>query len=209
MLAALLLLVVAQACGQSQDTPVATSPHSQDSGYQAITHPNLSIYGPYTIESILDSIWSDTLRVLDGRNSIYYQHIAALAQFIDSTRNDTASLFPGQAFDRIVIRQAQPFLADRGYEASFGKPIELGTSQSATFLGLIRDPLHFSWGECGTWMPTARFEFLLYHQVVATLDDGCAGQFKTDDPRMKFGGLTGKSLSAYRTLLKELGIQAE
>ena len=88
-------------------------------------------------------------------------------------------------------------------------PIELNNAQSATILRLIHDPLHFDWGECGTWVPTARFQFLQKDQVVGTLDDGCAGQFRTEDPRMKFGGLTGNSLKEYRALLNELGIRSE
>ena len=209
MLAALLSLALLQSCGQRQDLPAQTTPQPQGLTDSAPIPANLSIYGPQTIEELLDSIWSDTLRVVDGRNSIYYQHIAHLAQFIDSTKNDTANLFPGQSFNRIVARQAQPFLANRGYEASFGMPIELSNAQSATLLRLIRNPLHFDWGECGTWVPTARFEFLQKDQVVGTLDDGCTGQFRTEDPRMKFGGLTGKSLKEYRALLKELGIRSE
>jgi hypothetical protein len=209
MLVALLSLAVLQSCGQGQEPPVQTTPQPRAPADSVPTPQNLSIYGPYTIEELLDSIWSDTLRVVDGRNSIYYQHIAFLAHFIDSTKNDTAGLFPATTFNKIVVRQANAFLGDRGYEATFGEPSELSNAQGAMLLGLIRDPLSFDWGECGTWMPTARFEFKLNDKVVATLDDGCAGQFRTTDPRMKFGGLTGKSMKAYRALLNELAIKAE
>ena len=209
MLVALLSLAVLQSCGQGQEPPVQTTPQPRALEDSVPTPQNLSIYGPYTIAELLDSIWSDTLRVAHGRNSIYYHHIASLAHFIDSTQNDTAGLFPARAFDKIQVRQANDFLADQGYDAYFGKPVELSSAQSATLLGLIRDPLSFSWGECGTWTPTARFEFKLNDQVVGLLNDGCVGQFRTTDPRMKFGGLTGKSMKAYHALLNELEIKAE
>ncbi|HRD53549.1 MAG TPA: hypothetical protein PKY96_12955 [Flavobacteriales bacterium] len=176
--------------------------------------PKGSIYGERSIEEIVDSIYSDTLLHRDYFNpdkpdTFYLRRIVELAELIRFSSSDSSSLFPGTSFDEVVARQAHPFEGRRGYEATYGSAIPLSKNQAQRLLSLLNNPVNFNWGECGTWVPSVRFEFRHQGNVVRVLDDGCTGQFRTEYPRIKFGSLTSPRRAEYKALLGEIGIHAE
>ena len=176
--------------------------------------PTGSINGEWSTEELVDSIYSDTLLHRDYFNpdkpdTFYLRRIVELAELIRASANDSSSLFPGTPFDEVVARQAHPFEGRRGYEATYGSAIPLSKDQAQRLLSLLNNPVNFNWGECGTWVPSVRFEFRRQGNVVRVLDDGCTGQFRTEYPRIKFGSLTSPRRAEYKALLGEIGIHAE
>lgn len=203
------MLIVA--CGQPSGQPDTVATDPIDLGISQDADQSLkSIYGRWSVDEIVDSLYSDTLIHRDyfdpsQPDTFYFTRIIALAEMVRARGNDTNSLFPQVGFDAVRARKAHSLEPLLWHESA----VVLTEEQVAKLLQLLNNPINFSWGECGTWEPDVRFEFLSDGYVLRQLDEGCGGQFMTDHPGMKFGSLTEPRRREYRALLEEIGMRTE
>ena len=203
------MLIVA--CGQPSDQLDTIATDTIDLGISQDADQSLrSIYGRWSVDEIVDSLYSDTLIHRDyfdpsQPDTFYFKRIIALAEMVRARGNDTNSLFPQVGFNAVWARKAHTLEPLTWH----GSAVALTDEQVTRLLRLLNNPIHFSWGECGTWEPDVRFEFLSDGSIKQQLDEGCGGQFMTDHPGMKFGSLTEPRRREYRALLEEIGMRTE
>jgi hypothetical protein len=162
-----------------------------------------SIYGDWTIQEIIDSLYSDP----STADSFYLNRITILANKIKTDGNDSLTLFPECPFDKVVGKDAYGIWEHTEQTTIYGSEIELNESQVKRLMRIINNPLNFSWTECGTWTPSSQFDFYFEGKFVRSLEIGCSWQLKTDYEKVKFGTLkTGKD---FRGLCNDIGLRNE
>mgnify|MGYP006156516227 CR=1 FL=1 len=187
--------------------------HANNSnGFEQSQLTTKSIYGDWTIQEVIDSLYTDTIthrNYFDSNlvDTFYLNRIKNLAKKIEEDGNDSLTLFPETKFDKVIGKDAWVLRAGNTQATIYGLGIELNTKQAQRLIRLINNPLNFSWAECGTWTPSSRFDFYFEGKFVRSLDIGCSWQLKTDYEKVKFGTL--KTVKDFRSLCTEIGLKNE
>ena len=204
------LLIILTACNQKDrqtDTWAETVGQNEHT-----TETARSIYGQWTIQEIIDSLYTDTVRYRNSFDTtevdtFYLRHIQKLVDKIKADGADSITLFPETPFDNVTGKNAWVKWGQKDFATFYGPPKTLTNEQADILLRIINNPLHFTWGECGTWTPTSRFEFYYDGKLVRTLDVGCSWQLRTDFEKVKFGTLADPT--ALRELCNDIGLKNE
>lgn len=205
-----LFLILLNACDtanrQSESAIPELEPHSESDEIKK------SIYGNWTLEEIIDRLYTDTLQHRNAFDStkadtFYLRRIRKLIQNIKADSSDTSTLFPKVQYDKITAKEALVQWNRNGFNVLYGLSKTLTKTQAEELLRIINNPLGFTWSECGTWTPTARFDFYFEGKIVRTIDVGCSWQFKTDFEKIKFGTLADPK--EFNMLYSDIGIENE
>ena len=195
---------------------IACDPTNKQSTFD-VTKPKIettenpkSIYGEWTLKEIVDSLYTDTLTYRNTFDStkadtFYLNRILKLIQNIRADSGDTSTLFPKAQYDKVTAKDALVQWNQNGFKVLYGMSKTLTKTQAEELLRIINNPLGFTWSECGTWTPTARFDFYQEGEIVRTIDVGCSWQFKTDFEKLKFGTLADPS--EFKKLCSDIGLE--
>ncbi|MEZ4721755.1 MAG: hypothetical protein R2813_07775 [Flavobacteriales bacterium] len=204
------LLTILTACNQTDKQADTWTDRVEE--YQKTTETPKSIYGQWTIQEIIDSLYTDTIRHRDyfdstKVDSFYMSHIQKLVDKIRADGNDSTTLFPETPFDKVTGRDAWVTWSNKDYSTFYGPAKTLTKEQTDRLLRVVNNPINFSWGECGTWTASSQFRFYNDGELVRTLDIGCSWQLRTDYEKVKFGTLADHT--ALRQLCNDIGLKNE
>lgn len=161
-----------------------------------IEHKYITYWNTYTEQQLIDTLYSDTLRV--GTDIEFYRNATKeLLVDLQDDKNKIDSLYPMKAFNKLTIRKL-PF----GIEKTFTK------EQAEKFLEIINNPVSFNWSET-TYEAKYCIDFWKNKKLVATLtidDDTTIIKNKQGESirKMKFGRLNNEKILELKNLLNTI-----
>jgi hypothetical protein len=158
----------------------------------------------YTKQQLIDTLFSDTLNVgpdTEGgwtTREFYINMTNELIADLQVDKNKIDSLYPMTPFDELTIKKLP-----LGIKKTFTE------EQTIKFLGIINDPVSFTWAET-TYEPEFQLSFFKDNKVVASLTIGADKSIVKTNPdwpeikKMKFGHLKSEAYDQMTKLLNDV-----
>ncbi len=167
---------------------------------------------------LIDSLLVDT--VVD--DYWYKEKINNLITQINKDKGLTENMFPYACYDSVVTYQINikygftensKYLEKVFVKGEINKNLKLTNGFKLTpkqidkLLSIINNPLNFSWGECGTPIPSSLIVFYSNNKMLSLVQLSCGYQQIDCYPinfRTKLGGLTDSRVQLIIDLMKEI-----